>query len=106
MKRLRQTDIQDFTMVKKSYYSTTNKEILLHQKKEATSLGAHKIVYVHEDDENTLILRSFYRDAAEDLRRYGVRGLKCIEKMFLGLLNLIGMKNDKQRWIAREMQIL
>ena len=93
MKRSRQTDIQDFTMVKKSYYSTPNKEILLHQKKEAMSLGAHKIVYVHEDDENTLILRSFYPDAAEDLRRYGVRGVKCIKEMFLGILNLIGMTN-------------
>ena len=67
------------------------------QKKEAMSLGANKIVYIHEDDENTLILRSFYPDAAEDLRRYGVRGVKCMKEMFLGILNLIGMKNDKQR---------
>ena len=55
------------------------------------SLGVHKFVYVHEDDENTLILRSFYPDAAEGLRRYGVRGTECIKEMFLGIPNLIGM---------------
>ena len=51
-------------------------------RKKAMCLEVHKFVYVQEDDENTLILRSFYPDAAEGLRRYGVRGTDALRKYF------------------------
>ena len=41
MKR-KQTDIQNFAMVKKSYSSTPNKEKMVREKKNAQSLNRHK----------------------------------------------------------------
>ena len=90
MKR-KQTDIQDFALVKKSYSSTPNKEKMIREKKNAQSLSGQKLVYAHDEEpDNTMILRSFYPDSSEELRRYGIRGEENIESLFLGILHLIG----------------
>ena len=97
MKRTRQTDIQDFTLVKSKYNSTPNKERMLQEKKNASSLSSYKIVYSHDEDpDNTVILRSFYPDSPESLRRYGIRGREHIDEMFFGILNLIGTTKKEE----------
>ena len=90
-RKRKQTDIQDFAVVKKFTHSTPTKDLLMREKKHSFSLSSHKLVYAREEDpEDTLILRSIYLDCPEQLRRYGVKGTENIKHLFLAILKLVG----------------
>ena len=90
-RKRKQTDIQDFAVVKKFTHSTPTKDLLMREKKHSFSLSSHKLVYAREEDpEDTLVLRSIYPDCPEQLRRYGVKGTENIKHLFLAILKLVG----------------
>uniref|UniRef100_A0A7M5VF20 Uncharacterized protein n=1 Tax=Clytia hemisphaerica TaxID=252671 RepID=A0A7M5VF20_9CNID len=89
MKR-KQTDIQDFGYTKKMITSTPNKDKKISEKKDALSLSSHKVVYARDEDPaDTLVIRSFYPDAPEGLRRFGMKGVDNIKKLLLAILKLL-----------------
>ena len=90
-RKRKQTDIQDFAVVKKFTHSTPTKDLLMREKKHSFSLSSHILVYAREEDpEDTLILRSIYPDCPKQLRRYGVNGTENIKHLFLAILKLVG----------------
>ena len=77
-RKRKQTDIQEFAVVKKFIHSTPTKDSsLMQDKKDSVSLSSYKFVYARtEDPADTIVLRSISPDCLESLLCYGTKEKK------------------------------